>query len=66
MKNLTILFFGSLMMFLGIVVEWLPVMSFILLPAAVASIFIGNMPLYIATVLCGVFAVLKAWAEFGK
>ena len=66
MKNLTILFFGSIMLFLGIVVEWLPVMSFILLPAAVASIFIGSMPLYIATALCGVFAVLKAWAEFGK
>ena len=66
MKNLTILFFGSLLMFFAIVIEWLPIMSFILLPAAVASIFLGNIPLYIATVLCGVFTGLKAWAEFVK
>ena len=66
MKNLTILFFGSIMLFFGMVVEWLPIMSFILFPAAVASIFLGNIPLYIAIVLCTVFAGLKAWAEFGK
>ena len=62
MKKLFQLPILVILMFFVIAIEWLPVISLVILPCAVLSLFIGTVPLWASLIVCVLFIVCKIYA----
>ena len=62
MKKLFQLPILVILMFFVIAIEWLPVISLVILPCAMLSLLIGTVPLWASLIVCVLFIVCKIYA----
>ena len=62
MKKLFHLPILVILMFFVIAIEWLPVISLVILPCAALPLVIGTVPLWASLIVCVLFIVCKIYA----